>query len=265
MFEIVYEDPETSEKQFVYQNSWGLSTRAIGAMVLIHGDNTGLVLPPRVASYQVVIVPCGITATLKESERDHLYDKCSEFQGILEKANISVKVDFRDNYSPGWKFNFWELKGVPIRIELGPKDIKKNQFVAVRRDTGEKVTLNMDSAPGSILELLDNIHDTLFARAKKSLDDHLCVTYDWSEFCNKLDMRFIIQSPFCGGVSCEDNIKKDSARNADENLEPGAPSMGAKSLCIPFTQPAELKPDTKCIHPKCAQKPKYFALFGRSY
>lgn len=265
MFEIVYEDPETSEKQFVYQNSWGLSTRSIGAMVLIHGDNTGLVIPPRVAQIQVVIVPCGITATLKESEKDHLYNKCSEFQSMLEKANVSVKVDFRDNYSPGWKFNYWELKGVPIRVEIGPKDLKKNQFVAVRRDTGEKLTLNMDSAPASIIELLDNIHETLYERAKKKMHDHLCVTYDFSEFCNKLDKRFIIQAPFCGEISCEENIKKDSARNADDNLEPGAPSMGAKSLCIPFAQPDKLKPDTKCIHPKCDRKAKCFTLFGRSY
>lgn len=265
MFEIIYEDPDTSEKQFVYQNSWGLSTRCIGAMVLIHGDNTGLVLPPRVAACQVVIIPCGITASLKESEKDHLLEKCTEFQLLLQKANVSVKVDFRDNYSPGWKFNYWELKGVPIRIEIGPKDLKKNQFVAVRRDTGEKATKNIDSAPSSVLELLDNIHESLFEKAQKKLQDHLCISHDWSEFCNKLDRRCIILSPFCGEISCEDNIKKDSARNADENLEPGAPSMGAKSLCIPFNQPEQLTPDVKCIHPKCTLKPKYFTLFGRSY
>ncbi|KFM81927.1 Bifunctional glutamate/proline--tRNA ligase, partial [Stegodyphus mimosarum] len=265
MFEIIFEDPETNEKQFVYQNSWGLSTRTIGAMVMIHGDNTGLVLPPRVAAYQVVIVPCGITVSLKESEKDALLVKCSEFESVLQSAGISVKGDYRDNYSPGWKFNYWELKGVPIRIELGPKDMKRNQFVAVRRDTGEKITIGIDSAPNSVLELLDNIHDNMFDRAKKSLDDHLCVSYNWSHFCEKLDKRFIIMAPFCGDIPCEEKIKKESAKTTDELVDPGAPSMGAKSLCIPFQQPAEIMPNTKCINPNCANRPKNFTLFGRSY
>ncbi|GFU46023.1 hypothetical protein NPIL_628681 [Nephila pilipes] len=265
MFEIVYEDPETNEKQFVYQNSWGLSTRTIGAMVMVHADNTGLVLPPRVAAHQVVIVPCGITASMKESEKDALLVKCSEFESILKKAGVSVKGDYRDNYSPGWKFNYWELKGVPIRIELGPKDMKKNQFVAVRRDTGEKITMGIDSAPNSIFELLDNIHNSMYDKAKKEMDEHLAVSYDWSEFCSKLDQKFIIMAPYCGEIECEELIKKESAKSADEMLEPGAPSMGAKSLCIPFQQPAQIQSDTKCINPSCTKKPKNFTLFGRSY
>ncbi|XP_054718343.1 bifunctional glutamate/proline--tRNA ligase-like [Uloborus diversus] len=264
MFEIVYEDPETNEKQFVYQNSWGISTRTIGAVVMVHGDNTGIVLPPRVAARQVVIVPCGITASMKESEKDALLIKCAEFESTLKSAGVLVEGDYRDNYSPGWKFNHWELKGVPIRVELGPKDMKKNQFVAVRRDTGEKITLGMDTAPNSVLELLDSIHNSMYAKAKKDLDDHLCVTYDWNEFCSKLDQRFILQAPFCGDIPCEEVIKKESAKSGDD-VDPGAPSMGAKSLCIPFQQPATLKPDDKCINPNCNKKPKCFTLFGRSY
>ncbi|KAG8184855.1 hypothetical protein JTE90_016200 [Oedothorax gibbosus] len=265
MFEIVYEDPETNKKQFVYQNSWGLSTRSIGAMVMIHADNTGLVLPPRVAQHQVVIVPCGITATLQASTKDALLVKCAELEDILKKAGVAVKGDYRDNYSPGWKFNHWELKGVPIRIELGPKDMKANQFVAVRRDTGEKINYGMDSAPDSILELLDDIHNSLYAKAKHEMDNHLCTSYKWEELCKKLDEKFIIMAPFCGSIECEEQIKKESAKSADEVLEPGAPAMGAKSLCIPFEQPAEIKNDTKCINPSCTQKPKNFTLFGRSY
>ncbi|GIZ03900.1 hypothetical protein CEXT_245401 [Caerostris extrusa] len=265
MFEIIYEDPETNEKQFVYQNSWGMTTRTIGAMVMIHADNTGLVLPPRVAAHQVVIVPCGITASMIQAEKDALWDKCSEFESVLKKAGIAVKFDNRDNYSPGWKFNDWELKGVPIRVELGPKDMKKNQFVAVRRDTGEKIILGLDTAPKSVLELLNNIHDSLYAKAKKAMDDHLSVCYNWSEFVDKLDQRFILMSPFCGGIECEEQIKKESAKSTDEILEPGAPAMGAKSLCIPFTQPSQIQPDTKCINPSCKRKPINFTLFGRSY
>ncbi|GBM15901.1 Bifunctional glutamate/proline--tRNA ligase [Araneus ventricosus] len=265
MFEIVYEDPETNEKQYVYQNSWGLSTRTIGAMVMVHADNTGLVLPPRVAAHQVVIVPCGITASMKESEKDALLVKCSEFESILKKAGVAVKGDYRDNYSPGWKFNDWELKGVPIRVELGPKDMKKNQFVAVRRDTGEKITMGIDTAPNSVLELLDNIHANLYNKAKKAMEEHLAVSYDWSDFCTKLNKKFILMSPFCGEIECEEQIKKESAKLSEEVLEPGAPAMGAKSLCMPFQQPAQILPDTKCINPSCKRKPKNFTLFGRSY
>ncbi|XP_015906770.2 bifunctional glutamate/proline--tRNA ligase [Parasteatoda tepidariorum] len=266
MFEIMYEDPETNEKKFVYQNSWGLSTRAIGAMVMIHADNTGLVLPPRVALHQVVIVPCGITASLSQANKDTLLAKCKEFMATLQTAGIAVKGDFRDNYSPGWKFNDWELKGVPIRVEIGPKDLAKQQFVAVRRDTGEKITLKMDSAPHSVKELLDNIHDCMFAKAKKEMDEHVVVTYDFNDLCKKLNQKCIIMAPFCGDKECEGSIKKESAaKSAAEIDDPRAPSMGAKSLCIPFKQPAKLEPKTKCINPCCNRKPINFTLFGRSY
>jgi bifunctional glutamyl/prolyl-tRNA synthetase len=111
MFEIVYEDPETSQKKFVYQNSWGLTTRTIGILTMVHGDNTGLVLPPRVAFYQVVIVPCGITTSLSKEDEAKLYEKCKFYETALKQADLRVHVDLRDNYSPGWKFNYWELKG----------------------------------------------------------------------------------------------------------------------------------------------------------
>ncbi|CAI9729936.1 glutamate proline--tRNA ligase-like [Octopus vulgaris] len=263
MFEIQFEHPETQEKQYVYQNSWGLTTRTIGVMCMVHGDNIGLVLPPRVASVQVVIVPCGITATLDAESRSKLLKMCENINATLRQNDIRSKADIRDNYSPGWKFNHWELKGVPIRIEIGPRDMKQNQFVAVRRDTGEKVEMANDNISKKIQELLNKIQDNLYANAKKERDEHLCISYNWNDFCNSLDQKKLIQSPFCGGVSCEDKIKKDSAR--DVVVEEGAPAMGAKGLCIPFQQPAELKPGTLCIHPDCKKNAKYFTLFGRSY
>jgi len=111
MFKISFEDPKNAEKEcFAYQNSWGLSTRTIGAMVMVHGDDNGLVLPPRVAATQVVIVPCGITSSLKDEERDALYAECKSFEDRLAKGGLRVKGDYRENYSPGWKFNHWELK-----------------------------------------------------------------------------------------------------------------------------------------------------------
>jgi bifunctional glutamyl/prolyl-tRNA synthetase len=164
MFEIVYEDPETREKKYVYQNSWGLTTRTIGVMIMIHADNKGLVLPPRVACFQVIIVPCGITASMKDTDRKALIGSCAEFEAALKAAGIRVKSDYRDNYSPGWKFNHWELKGVPIRIELGPKDMKQKQVVAIRRDTGEKLTLQRDTAVNDILHLLETIHHNMLEK-----------------------------------------------------------------------------------------------------
>ncbi|XP_063428728.1 bifunctional glutamate/proline--tRNA ligase-like isoform X1 [Mytilus trossulus] len=263
MFEIVFEDPETQEKQYVYQNSWGLTTRTIGVMCMVHGDNTGLVLPPRVACVQVIIVPCGITANLSVEDTKALMDKCTEFKDLLLNGGIKCRADLRDNYSPGWKFNHWELKGVPIRLELGPRDIKNNQFVTVRRDTGEKVTMKNDNAVSQLKTLLDKIQENLYSKAKADLDEHLTIAHDWTSFCDMLDKKKIIQAPFCGAIACEEKVKKDSAR--DVVVEEGAPAMGAKGLCIPFKQPQKLPSGAKCIYPDCKDKPQFYTLFGRSY
>ncbi|ETE66668.1 Bifunctional aminoacyl-tRNA synthetase [Ophiophagus hannah] len=240
MFEIVFEDPRVpGEKQFAYQNSWGITTRTIGVMTMIHGDNMGLVLPPRVACFQVVIIPCGITNSLLEEEKEALLTKCNEYCKRLRKANIRVRTDLRENYSPGWKFNHWELKGVPVRLEVGPRDMKNHQFVAVRRDTGEKLSFSENEAVDQLSRVLEEIHFNLY---------------------NRVAME-IVQIPFCGEIECEDWIKKATAR--DQDLEPGAPSMGAKSLCIPFKPLCELQNGARCV---CDKNPaKFYTLFGRSY
>ncbi|CAH1186812.1 unnamed protein product [Phyllotreta striolata] len=265
IFDIIYEHPETQEKTYVYQNSWGITTRTIGVMVMIHGDNQGLVLPPRIASVQVVIVPCGITVALSDAARAQLQSSCEALEGELKGAGVRVKGDYRDNYSPGWKFNHWELKGVPIRIELGPKDIEKNQLIAVRRDTGEKITIARASAANKLRELLDAIHDSLYKKASDDLNSHKVVLTDWSKFTPALDKKNIILAPFCGQIDCETKIKNDSTRDDSDQVEPGAPAMGAKSLCIPLEQTIPIKPGDKCIHPDCKNKPVSYTLFGRSY
>ncbi|XP_013106972.2 bifunctional glutamate/proline--tRNA ligase [Stomoxys calcitrans] len=263
MFEIVYEDPETQQKQYVYQNSWGLTTRTIGVMIMVHADNQGLVLPPQVACIQAIVVPCGITVNTKDEERAELLDACRALEKQLCSSGVRCEGDYRDNYSPGWKFNHWELKGVPLRIELGPKDMKAKQIVAVRRDTGEKLVLPMENIEKKINELLKTIHNSMLAKAQKELDSSIKHTKDWNDFCTFLDQKNLLLSPFCGEIPCEDKIKADSAR--DEDAEPGAPAMGAKSLCIPFDQPATISAADKCIHPACTNKPKFYTLFGRSY
>ncbi|XP_070788498.1 bifunctional glutamate/proline--tRNA ligase isoform X2 [Pituophis catenifer annectens] len=262
MFEIVFEDPRIpGEKQFAYQNSWGITTRTIGVMTMIHGDNMGLVLPPRVACFQVVIIPCGITNSLLEEEKEALLTKCNEYCKRLRIANIRVRTDLRENYSPGWKFNHWELKGVPIRLEVGPRDMKNHQFVAVRRDTGEKLTFSENEAVNQLSRILEEIHLNLYNRAAEDLKSHMVVANSMEEFQKELDSGKIVQIPFCGELECEDWIKKTTAR--DQDLEPGAPSMGAKSLCIPFKPLCELQNGARCV---CDKNPaKFYTLFGRSY
>jgi len=265
MFEITFEDPETGEKKYVYQNSWGFTTRTIGVLVMVHGDNNGLVLPPRVACVQVVIVPCGVTAALSQADREVLYAECEAYKKQLESTSpaVRVKCDMRENYSPGWKYNHWELKGIPIRIEIGPRDMKNSQYVAVRRDTGEKLTMRKAGLKDDIPALLETIQSSMYSRAKSELTDHLKVVTTFDEFLAGLEAKCLLQAPFCGIPDCEDEIKELS--KGDVELNPGAPSMGAKSLCIPFQQPAQVTANTPCIKPGCTKKAQFYTMFGRSY
>lgn len=211
MFDIIYEDPTTQEKEFVYQNSWGLTTRTIGVMIMVHGDDKGLVLPPRVAGVQAIIVPCGITVNSTEADRASLQKSCNELEVTLKVAGVRVEGDYRDNYSPGWKFNHWELKGVPIRIELGPKDMKSNQVVIVRRDTNEKNTVQRANIATIVPKVLEEIQANLFRKAKEDFDSHSVVTKDWKDFCQNLDKKNVLLAPFCGEIDCETTIKDQSA------------------------------------------------------
>ncbi|XP_014601281.1 PREDICTED: bifunctional glutamate/proline--tRNA ligase [Polistes canadensis] len=268
MFNIQIEGAvEGEEKTYVYQNSWGLTTRTIGVMIMVHGDDKGLVLPPNVASIQAVIVPCGITATTTLQQREQLMSECLKLENDLSKdESLRIKSDYRNNRTPGWKFNHWELKGVPVRIELGPKDLEKNQVTFVRRDNCQKATASRKEAVVFLRNLLNEIQSSMLNKAKKTLDDHIKKVEEWALFIVELNNKNLLLSPFCGEVSCEDNIKADSARD-DAGEEAGALSMGAKSLCIPFEQPQTFVPlyNFKCIHPSCKNKPKFYTLFGRSY
>ncbi|KNE72855.1 proline-tRNA ligase [Allomyces macrogynus ATCC 38327] len=239
MFNIVVEGAN-KEQQHVWQNSWGLTTRTIGVMVMVHGDNKGLVLPPRVAAQQVVVVPCGITVKTTQEQRAAIAEYTNQVVATLKKAGIRAKADARDNYSPGYKFNHWEMRGVPVRIEVGPKDMAKNQA-------------------------------DMLAKATKERDEHLKVIEDWNEgagFTALLDAKNLVMAPWCTEPACEDQVKDRSARaKVEETGEPAddkAPSMGAKSLCIPFNQPREIKEGKMCFQ-GCGRKAVAYGLFGRSY
>lgn len=266
MFGISVENPEGPEKPkiFAWQNSWGLSTRVIGVMVMVHSDNKGLVLPPRVAQNQVVIVPVGLTAKSTPEQRKSIIDGCRKIESSLIDAGVRVTGDYRDNYSPGWKFADWELRGVPIRIEFGPQDLKKQQLIAVRRDDGKKIIVPLDGFEAVIKDTLETVQKDLFTKAKRSFDSHIFKATKLEEFVPALNSKNVILAPFCGEESCEDDIKDKTARQGTEGQEVDekAPSMGAKTLCIPFDQPT-LEKGTKCIG--CGKEAKFFTLFGRSY
>ncbi|CAO3617536.1 unnamed protein product [Cunninghamella echinulata] len=273
MFDIVVEDPQSDssdpKKIHVWQNSWGLSTRTIGVMVMVHGDDKGLVLPPRVALTQVVIIPCGLTVKTTKEDADKLFDVCSDLGKKLKKAGIKVKTDLRENYTPGFKFNHWELRGTPLRIEIGFKDLEKNQVTCVRRDTGFKSTIPMDDQlEDNIKQSLETMHNDMYQRALAKRDESIIRIEKWDDFVPALNDKKLCLMPWCDRMECEDEVKERSARTSNDGEEEDerAPSMGAKTLCKPFKQPED-KPIvpgvTKCV--ACGQDAKHYMLFGRSY
>ncbi len=188
------------------QTSWGFSTRSIGSMIMVHSDNKGLVLPPRVAQIQVVIVPI----TYKDDDTTAIYSKCEELAKLLKEAGVRVTFDDRENYNPGWKFNHWEIKGIPIRLELGKKDFEKSEVRVVRRDNGNKAQLNWGSLPTEIPKLLDQIHNEMYERARTTRDEHMKVAYNWEDFMTALNGRNIVLTPWCDEGVEEEKVKDKS-------------------------------------------------------
>jgi prolyl-tRNA synthetase len=175
-------------------------------MIMVHSDNKGLVLPPRVAQIQVVIVPI----TYKDDDTTAIYSKCEELAKLLKEAGVRVTFDDRENYNPGWKFNHWEIKGIPIRLELGKKDFEKSEVRVVRRDNGNKAQLNWGSLPTEIPKLLDQIHNEMYERARTTRDEHMKVAYNWEDFMTALNGRNIVLTPWCDEGVEEEKVKDKS-------------------------------------------------------
>ncbi|RKF72150.1 putative proline--tRNA ligase [Golovinomyces cichoracearum] len=274
MFDITVEDPASKasgkvKHVHVWQNSWGLSTRVIGVMVMIHGDDKGLVLPPRIARIQVVIIPVGITkSTTPESKSKH-YDQLQMLKDTLKSSGVRADYDIREGYTPAWKFNDWELKGVPLRLEYGPKDAAKSVVSYARRDTGDKGTLSISDLGNSVPALLEEIQADMYKKAEASFASHRIEITDWNDVVPALDNKNIVLIPHCLRESCEDKIKDMTTGNQEANEGPAeskAPSMGMKSLCIPFKQPDGLiAGETKCLNPECGALAEKWCMFGRSY
>ena len=240
MFGITVEDPSAKEGEKkpainVFQNSWGLSTRTIGVMVMTHGDNRGLVVPPRVSEIQVVIIPVGITAKSTEDERTSLHKQVDALVEVLKAENIRAEADQREGYSPGWKFNDWEMRGVPLRLEFGPKDAAAHCVTTSRRDVegndGKSTIQITELAPG-VKALLDSIQKDLYSRAERVYKDHTKTITSWDEFVPALNAKNVCLIPHCLTEKCEDEIKEMSARTeSDEVIDEKAPAMG---VCFTF-------------------------------
>ena len=278
MFGITVEDPSSKEGEkkpplYVWQNSWGLSTRVIGVMVMIHSDNRGLVIPPRVVEVQVVIIPVGITKNTTEEEKARLYSEVDALATVLQAANLRVETDKRDGYSPGWKFNDWEQKGVPLRLEFGPGESSGHYITTSRRDIPGKEGKGQIPIPElgtEVPKLLDTIQSDLYKRADEKFKTHTKQITNWDDFVPALNDKNVCLIPFCLTEKCEDEIKDMSARknegDDDTPEDARAPSMGAKSLCIPFQQPPGLiKGETKCTNPNCKNWAEQWCLFGRVF
>ncbi|CAD6499183.1 BgTH12-04835 [Blumeria graminis f. sp. triticale] len=274
MFDITVEDPFSREAGdqkhiHVWQNSWGLSTRVIGVMIMIHGDDKGLVLPPRIARLQVIIVPVGINKSTTAEDKSKHYDQLQTFKESLKKAGVRADYDIRDGYTPAWKFNDWELKGVPLRLEYGPKDAIKSVVSYARRDTGEKATLPISEISKEVPLLLEKIQSDMYTKAEAAFSAHRMKITEWSEVIPALDTKNVVLIPHCLQSGCEDKIKElttGKPEDVEGSEEQKVPSMGMKSLCIPFDQPEGLiVNETKCLNPVCEASAAKWCMFGRSY
>ena len=236
-YDIQYLDKD-GQRKYAWQTSWGTSTRMIGGLIMVHGDDRGLVLPPRVAPIQAVILPIAM-------HKPGVLEKAQEVYEQLSNAGLRVEIDERDQ-SAGWKFNEWEMKGVPVRLELGPRDIENGIVTLVRRDSLEKSTLPLDGLADGIQALLKDIHRGLLEKATKMREEHTFVATDFAQFQDILENgRGFIKAMWCGERECEDAIKEKT---------------GATTRCMPFAQ--EQLSDV-CVH--CGKPAKQMMYFAKAY
>ena len=237
-FDIKYAD-KNNELHSVYETSWGLSTRIIGAIIMVHGDDSGLVLPPRIAPVQTRVIPIA-------QHKEGVLDKANELLDALNKAGYRAKIDDSEK-SPGWKFSEQEMPGIPTRIEIGPKDIENGQVVVVRRDTREKIVVAIDEITTKLGEILETIQADLYAKAKAFLDDHISSAVTMDEMKDAVsEKKGFVKAMWCGDEACEDEIK--------------AQTGGVTSRCIPMEE--EHLSDV-CV--SCGKPAKDMVYWGRAY
>ncbi len=238
-FGIQFTDKDNTLKH-VHQTSWGMTTRLIGAIIMVHGDDSGLKLPPRIAPTQVMVVPI-------MQKKEGVLDKAYEVLDALKAAGIRAKVDATDK-SPGWKFSEQEMRGIPMRVEIGPKDIENNQAVLVRRDTREKTVVSLDELAVKAAELLETIQKEMFEAAYAHREEHTYAAYDYETFKTTIDEKpGFVKAPWCGCRECEDKIKEETS---------------ATSRCMPLVG-SEVEEGQTCV---CCGKPaKAMVYWGKAY
>lgn len=236
-FEVKFQNRD-GRQEFAYQTSWGISTRLIGAIIMAHGDNRGLKLPPKVAPIQVIVVPIAMHKEGVKEKAKQLYDSL--------KKKFRVQIDLRDQVSTGFKFNDWEMKGVPIRIEIGPRDIENEKCILVRRDTGDKIMVELNQLESELEKLLEKIHVDMYETCKKRMKSKTTNSYTFEEFKTNIEKKQgFIRAMWCGDVACEEKIKE---------------LTGAKSRCIPFQQE---KISDKCVY--CGKPADKIVIWGKQY
>ena len=238
-FQVKFADKDNVE-HFAWQTSWGVSWRLIGAMIMVHGDDKGLVLPPKVAPIQVVIIPI----YRNDQAKDAVLAKAAEIKNELETNCIRVHVDQREELSPGYKFNDWELKGVPLRIEIGPKDIEKNSVLVAKRYNLEKINLSFTEIE-KIPTILNEIQVEMLKKAKEEAKSNILKVSNYSDFKSKIEKGGFFNSPWCGKLECEDKIKEET---------------GAEIRVIPFESKDV---NQKCIY--CQGQSVSVPVFARGY
>jgi prolyl-tRNA synthetase len=242
MFNIKYQDGN-QENKYVHQNSWGFTTRSIGVTIMTHGDDKGMVYPPTIAPIQIVIIPIW-----NKNSKENVMVFC---QNIYNQLSSLYRVHFDDtDDKPGAKFNHWELNGVPIRIEIGPKDIAKGVITCCRRDDGTKTEIPINDLDGTINALIESISDDMYVRASKKFDECVCRPDNRANMVAALEDKKMCLIPWCGCTTCEEQIKEDTT---------------AKSLCCPIESQYILNigKDDKCIY--CNLPATLTCLFGKSY
>lgn len=237
VFDIQYLGRE-GQLEYVHQTSWGTSTRMIGGLIMVHGDERGLKLPPKVAPTQVIVVPVA-------AHKEGVLEKATALLDALREAGIRADIDTRDQ-SPGWKFNEWEMKGVPIRLEIGPRDIEKNQVVLVRRDNFEKNFYSMEGLTDTIKDMLEDVHKGMLASATKFRDDKTVSADSFEAFKTAIDGGNFVKGLWCGLRECEDEIKEKT---------------GATTRCMPFGENAPQS--GVCVH--CGKPAKRVMIFAKAY
>lgn len=235
-FNIQYTD-KNGKLQYVYQTSWGMTTRIIGAIIMVHGDDSGLKLPPKIAPTQVMIVPIA-------QHKEGVIEKAQQLKERISKV-ARVGIDISDKM-PGWKFNEYEMKGIPVRVEVGPKDIENNQAVLVRRDTREKIFVSFDEIEAKITDLLEDIQKSMYEKAKQHRDKNTYSAVTLDEFKEIAETKpGFIKAMWCGDKACEEKLKEVA---------------GVTSRCIPFEQE---KLSDKCVC--CGKEAKHMVYWGKAY